>query len=812
MIVYVATRTLGVYYSDDFALTGSQPTWVTVNDGLPNTEVIVFGADPFDAENRQILLLDDPRTVYVRVNGGDWESLLTTAQARTVIGTEVGSIRWVCPDTAIPGHYYVSFMGDIDEGIGMHVLKSTDYGASWSASFVEDHIKYGSGNLMAHNGVVWTSYLMYAGAYGLVARSIDGMATWKRAVLGFSAPTPWFNISRVDPTVATGAGQSTAALTRYEDTGGGTLTLVTLQADIGTVAPDARWSSPTTYGHQRILYSSKIYYTDDAWETMNNSDAFDTTIAMMAEIPGDEVNILLGSRNYDAEGSDHTIMSLPSESSTTYVERAGSSPGTDPYTNSIPKTCGGVAYNGIVAVGATPGQIYVHAVQLGDDGTHTGIPMFGDRSAWDTTAFGHLHSADWDTGDSHHAALTLADGSAGTLTGQELDLTGVGDVIWYDEGALGGTASIINVTGDGGTVSVSGGTATLNITGGGGGGSVTWYDEGNLAGTASIVNVTGTGGTLSVSGGTATLDISGGSSGGGSVTVYDEGSIQGTVSIMDFTGSGVTASVSGGTATIDVSGTVLAEVAVYDEGVVAGTVSIFNFTGDGGTVSVSGGTATVNITGGGGGSVGYYNYIDIPPASPSVYDDEFSGTAIDGKWTWSLDPDAAGEYAVVENGTLHVVVSQDSAGDNLTYAHMLYQSIGDVDWVMTVKMNAAVKINFNRFGIFTNDGSITNHVQLVCAYNSTPYRWWDRRIGGTWTYSQGQRPWGSRPNYLRIAHDATANTLTMYRSDDGVGFDQMAAAYTYSGWTPSRIGLLFFPDVGSADLFHAVVYWFRVTL
>lgn len=81
-------------------------------------------------------------------------------------------------------------------------------------------------------------------------------------------------------------------------------------------------------------------------------------------------------------------------------------------------------------------------------------------------------------------------------------------VTWFDEGLLAGSTSLINVTGSGGSVAISGGTAVLNIAGGVG--NVSWYDEGSLAGTAATANITGAGGSVSVSGGTATLTITSG--------------------------------------------------------------------------------------------------------------------------------------------------------------------------------------------------------------------------------------------------------------------------------------------------------------
>lgn len=105
-----------------------------------------------------------------------------------------------------------------------------------------------------------------------------------------------------------------------------------------------------------------------------------------------------------------------------------------------------------------------------------------------------------------------------------------------------GTVSTLNFTG--GTVSVSGGTATFeSLAAGGGGGSVVFYDEGVVAGTAAIINVTGSGGTVSVSGGTAIIDIS---SSGGGVTWSSDQATSGTVTALATEGSNAASNVNDG--------------------------------------------------------------------------------------------------------------------------------------------------------------------------------------------------------------------------------------------------------------------------
>jgi hypothetical protein len=56
------------------------------------------------------------------------------------------------------------------------------------------------------------------------------------------------------------------------------------------------------------------------------------------------------------------------------------------------------------------------------------------------------------------------------------------------------------------------------------------------------------------------------------------------------------------------------------------------------------------------------NHPDTPPVQPDDMDDEFDGTALDGKWTEWVDP-AIGDYSItVGNGALQILTPINSAG------------------------------------------------------------------------------------------------------------------------------------------------------
>jgi hypothetical protein len=81
--------------------------------------------------------------------------------------------------------------------------------------------------------------------------------------------------------------------------------------------------------------------------------------------------------------------------------------------------------------------------------------------------------------------------------------------------------------------------------------SVVILDDGVVQGVVNRIDFTG--GTVTVSGVTATVPLGGGGGGGTTITVQDEGVTQSTtVTTLNFTGGGVTASGGGATATINV--------------------------------------------------------------------------------------------------------------------------------------------------------------------------------------------------------------------------------------------------------------------
>jgi len=113
------------------------------------------------------------------------------------------------------------------------------------------------------------------------------------------------------------------------------------------------WFHPTDADHQRIFRSGKLYVTNDQWASINAPDVISPVPLMFSPFAGDgEDRMMVGLTITGGTPpvQPHIIGTLFGEDDVTASGIAGSSPGTSPYTDSIPYTCGGLAVGGIQAI------------------------------------------------------------------------------------------------------------------------------------------------------------------------------------------------------------------------------------------------------------------------------------------------------------------------------------------------------------------------------------------------------------------------------------------------------------------------------
>jgi len=356
--VYVATEDLGVYYSSDFELDGGQPTWTAVNDGLPTTDVLQFDVahmHPYRL-TKQFLILEGTRTIYRRLGFGLWSPILTVAEARARVGVPDGSLHWVATDTVIPGVVYALFYyGIIFTGAGIYVLKSTDWGDSWSVLPVVTLVDYGYihdvGNMMARNGHVWVGGNAggYAGAGRVFYSANGGESFANTTTLGSSDWSPSVYSPADEPNVCYAYDRSgiTYGFIKVLDSMAWSYVRSAGLGD-APLGSDRLWINPNTYLRQRQRFSNSLYYTHDGWASETISTVNYSSVRGLYTVPQNNTHIVVGRIS---SSTDPSIAVMP-ETGLSLLGRAGSGYSASPYTDSIPKptVSGGVSNWGIQIV------------------------------------------------------------------------------------------------------------------------------------------------------------------------------------------------------------------------------------------------------------------------------------------------------------------------------------------------------------------------------------------------------------------------------------------------------------------------------
>jgi len=351
--IYVATASLGVYYTSNFSDPSVQPTWTAVNTGLGATTCREFWLDPFDPENRQYVLIGVTGGLYARINQGNWNTILTVAEAAVLLvaagytATETGIFSF-CVDSTVAGRLWC-FVGST--GIVTHfprgyfALYSDDYGANWTVTVAYSSFNnYGEGYIRAQGDNVFLNGSAQAGGSLRVWYSTNKGTNWTMsAALDFNTVTNMtFNNLLPNQVYLTIDVTGNNYLTSY--TNGGVIT--NPQTNFSIPRLDSMWFSLTDANHQRMVKNSALYVTTDEWGTKSDSGAIAPEPYSIAPQVGlDEDSIFVG-----LTLGTHVIGCLTSEADTTATGIAGTNAGSAPYTDSIPNTCGGLASMGIQSI------------------------------------------------------------------------------------------------------------------------------------------------------------------------------------------------------------------------------------------------------------------------------------------------------------------------------------------------------------------------------------------------------------------------------------------------------------------------------
>ena len=407
--IYVATKSLGVYYTNDFTDPSTQPTWAAVNTGLANVGCQEFKLDPFDPENKQYVLTTADETLYRRDNGGSWTSILTPAQALTLVSA-TGTIRIFsfCTDVSNEGRLWALVGNGYQVSpSGYWAIYSDTYGNSWSVAgqIYSGIYTYTGGKAIRANGNnVWVSAVA---GHGRIYYSYTGGSSWNYLDFGSSGIEIVIQNNPLSAARIYYSDINDTSIKRL-DAGSETVTNGDMDFDL-----DVLWFDSEDADHQRAIYSGHLLATIDGWSTYSDIGAVTLSLKGISIYSGGGQNMLVA-----CTLGDHVVGAIAGEV-TTVTGIAGAMAATSPYTDSIPKTCGGACIDGVQGVRAS-GVVYTHAVEMpGYAGAARGEPLAGDRAAYEASNYPERHTDDTNTAAGIHH--TLGTGENQAASGKTVD-------------------------------------------------------------------------------------------------------------------------------------------------------------------------------------------------------------------------------------------------------------------------------------------------------------------------------------------------------------------------------------------------------
>jgi len=208
---------------------------------------------------------------------------------------------------------------------------------------------------------------------------------------------------------------------------------------------------------------------------------------------------------------------------------------------------------------------------------------------------------------------------------------------------------------------------------------------------------------------------------------------------------------------------------------------------------------------GGGSSTGYERYDpDALPLSPTVYDDEFELTTLDGKWTWLNQGNAV---LTVQNGVLQLS-SLATGADNV---HAIFQGLPTSTWRFTAKITFQGAWNSSPIvtGLFLMD-SVSGRMEVFGPVRTSAGTGLNiYRYTATNVYSANVNPQDA-PRFGYFEIESTSTNLIYRYSTDGLTWwtYQTLSRTSFLTNGPDRIGLAINPsNSGSSAVMD--VGWFR---
>lgn len=345
---------------------GDDPVWSALSaTGLPGTRYIRdMDVDGVDKENDIYVLLsttgpttDTDHEIYYSDDGGDSFTKImdNTTASGAPLANQAGKIFGMAVDPSNAGYMYVTFRSDTNFGGESGLLKTTDYGSSWSYIVV----KTGGYNYRCHAVRAVGDDIMVGGAWSAGGgpafyASDDGASSFgAKTDIGSSDWHPTPHISQASSTFYFNADGSSFGDDLAHNT---SLTTYALDRDSDNIPPRGKylmWKSITDPDMMRVLLVSTgvMYFTDDAWSTMTTGAAMDWTPAGIAwagdqltdDDDFDRVILFQGATQGQAGDTlDEEAVFVTDDNGTTQENKSGANYKTAPYTDAIPETAGGI--------------------------------------------------------------------------------------------------------------------------------------------------------------------------------------------------------------------------------------------------------------------------------------------------------------------------------------------------------------------------------------------------------------------------------------------------------------------------------------
>jgi hypothetical protein len=310
--------------------------------------------------------------LYRRVNGGNWEVILTltiACAAAGVPGNEATTIiGGFCLNPLIPGRINATFGSDgvNQEPHGYYLLSSDDYGDTWTCPtggqfHSHPSYTYYLASVIAYDDILHISCVpTFSGNYDFfsenqgvdIHRITNRLSTGSWGTIYHWSPVHdprkiWYygNITIPNTGIfSTDVGVFDVPNNHWDDT------QTFLDDEINPIEAASIWFDPNDVLHQRAINHTDghIFVTTDGWTTHSVSLHTDPKLLSFNPI---DINgeIIVGLVLDHASHEHHCIGVMTDETDAVPVGIAGSNCNVAPYTDSIPDTCGGVCQFGVQA-------------------------------------------------------------------------------------------------------------------------------------------------------------------------------------------------------------------------------------------------------------------------------------------------------------------------------------------------------------------------------------------------------------------------------------------------------------------------------